>query len=72
MEESISLEGTLNKHECLDTLKPMKNNKSPGSDGFTVELFKFFWNDLCEYLINSLNIGYNLKSMSITQIQGII
>ena len=72
MEESASLEGSLNKHECLTTLKAMKNNKSPGSDGFTVEFYKFFWNDLCEYLINSLNFGYNLKSMSITQKQGII
>lgn len=24
----------------------MKNKKSPGSDGYTAELFKFFWVDL--------------------------
>ena len=27
----------------LSLLKIMKNGKSPGSDGFTTEFYKFFW-----------------------------
>ena len=65
MEENTSLGGTLFKHECLNTLKAMKNNKSPSSDGYTVEFFKFLWNDLCEYLNKFIQFWHNLKSMSI-------
>ena len=44
MKESI--EGNITYDEVLSSLKKMSNNKSPGYDGFTVEFFKFFWNDL--------------------------
>ena len=50
----------------------MKNNKSPGSDGFTSEFLKFFWKDLKVFVIGSLNYGYSLGSLSVTQKQGII
>ena len=36
------LEGLISKEEVLSTLKRMKNRTSPGSDGFTVEFYKFF------------------------------
>ena len=32
--------------KVFQVLKEMKKNKSPGSDGFTAEFFKFFWPDL--------------------------
>ena len=50
----------------------MKNNKSPGLDGLTVEFFKFFWVDIGHYILNSLNYGYRTGSLSITQKQGVI
>jgi hypothetical protein len=50
----------------------MKNNKSPGSDEFTSEFLKFFWKDLKVFVIGSLNYGYSLGSLSVTQKQGII
>lgn len=37
--ESESLEGLLTLQEAGKTLKTMKNNRSPGSDGFTTEFF---------------------------------
>ena len=37
-----SLEGEIGFPELTAALKKMKNNKSPGSDGFTTEFFKFF------------------------------
>ena len=50
----------------------MKNNKSPGLDGFTVEFFKFFWIDIGHYILNSLNYGYRSGSLIVTQKQGVI
>ena len=50
----------------------MKNNKSPGLDGFTVEFFKFFWIDIGLFILKSLNYGYRTGSLSITQKQGAI
>jgi hypothetical protein len=35
----------------------MNNNKSPGSDGFSTEFFKFFWIDLKSFVVNSINFG---------------
>ena len=66
------LEGELTESEILAVLKKMKNDKSPGSDGFTVEFFKFFYNDLKVFIRKSINEGYRDGKLSITQRQGII
>ena len=50
----------------------MKNNKSPGFDGFTVEFFKFFWTDMGLFILQTLNYRYQNGSLSITQKQGVI
>ncbi|XP_061165600.1 uncharacterized protein LOC133174502 [Saccostrea echinata] len=63
------LEGLISKEEALLALKNMKNNKSPGSDGFTVEFYKFFWKDLGIFLIRSLNYGFLSGELSLTQKQ---
>lgn len=48
----------------------MKSNKSPEeSDGFTVEFFKFFWNDLEFHCISFI---FFLKELPISQTLGII
>ena len=69
---SSELEGKLTYQEASFALKNMKNNTSPGSDGYTVEFFKFFWKDIGIFLIRSMNEGYNKGELSITQKQGII
>ena len=45
MKESIEGNTCIAYDEVLSSLKKI-TNKSPGYDGFTVEFFKFFWNDL--------------------------
>ena len=50
----------------------MKNNKSPGLDGFTVELFFIFWADIDHSILNSIYYRYRIVSLSITQKQGVI
>ena len=71
-EEKDNLEGEIESFEAGEILKKMKNNKSPGSDGFTSEFLKLFWKDLKVFVIGSLNYGYSLGSLSVTQKQGII
>ena len=63
-EQKLKIEGKLDKFECLNSLKNMKNGKSPGLDGFTTEFYKFFWIDLNEYLLNSYLITVLTKVFS--------
>lgn len=71
-ETAGKLEGELSYTELSLALKNMKNNKTPGLDGFTVEFFKFFWVDVGQFILRSLNYGYRTGSLSVTQKQGII
>ena len=67
-----SLEGEISYTEATEFLKTMANNKSPGSDGFTSEFYKVFWNKIGHFMVRSLNFGYNMGELSVTQKQGII
>ena len=71
-EEKESLEGLISEEEALAVLKRMNNQKSPGSDGFTTEFYKFFWKDIGHSLVRSINYGFRSGEMSITQKEGII
>ena len=51
--EADLLEGDIKYSELAEALKNMKNSKTPGSDGFTAEFFKFFWPDLKHFILNS-------------------
>ena len=70
--EADSCEGQIERHECAKALKDMPNFKSPGTDGFTVEFYKFFWKDIGDYVLRSIQYAYNSETMSITQRQGVI
>jgi len=65
-------DGLLNEYECGLALKEMQNNKSPGSDGITIEFYKIFWNDIKTHLVNSLNYSFNNEHLTTLQKQGII
>ena len=58
--------------ELTKALKNMKNDKSPGPDGFTAEFFKFFWIDIGIFVLRSLNYAYRTGQLSVTQKQGVI
>ena len=53
MNSSSELEGIISKEETLSALKLMKNNNSPGNDGFTTEL-QIFFGETWEYSL----LGY--------------
>ena len=71
-EQKHSLEGPITIQEMLISLKNMKNNKSPGSDGFTIEFYKFFWSDIGYFIVRSLNYGFQIGELSSTQKEGVI
>ena len=50
----------------------MKNNKSPGSDGITTEFYNFFWTDLKEFYLNSINASFQTGHLTELQQQSII
>ena len=66
------IEGPITFAEAIKALKNMKNNKSPGPDGFTVEFFKFFFVDIGDFFVRSINYGFEHEQMSVTQRQGVI
>ena len=50
----------------------MKSNKNPGSDGFSAEFFKFFYNVIKTFIKRAINEGYREGKLSVTQRQGLI
>ena len=59
--------GDISKHECKLAIQQNQNSKAPGSDGFSVEFYKLFWNDLKVYNMNSLNHSYQTVTLTRTQ-----
>ena len=58
--------------ECLEALKDFKSGKTPGTDGFPAEFYRFFWTEISNELIDSFNYGFKSGSLSISQRRGII
>ena len=50
----------------------IKNNKSPGDDGFTEEFCLCFFDEIHRYLIESLNSSFNSGKLSNSQRQAVI
>ena len=50
----------------------MINGKSPGSDGYTVDFYKFFWKDIGPFVFRSLFYGYHSGKFSEFQYQSVI
>ena len=42
-EDKLSCEGDITLKEIGEALSQLKNGKSPGSDGFTIDFYNFFW-----------------------------
>ena len=70
--ERMEMQNVVAMEEAGKVLNNMKNDKSQGSDGFSVNFFKFFWKDLGVYLVRSINYGLKAGKLSTTQIQGLI
>ena len=48
--ELTSCEGVLTEKECLEALRDMESEKTPGTDGLPAEFYKVFWKDVSSTL----------------------
>ena len=70
-DEQSFCEGELSIKECLEALKSMVPDKSPGTDGLPCVFYKVFWNDVADILIIFFNYSYEIGKLSISQRRGI-
>ena len=71
-EEKNELEGMITIKEVIEVLKNLKNGKSPGDGGFTVDFYIQFFGLLGQDLVDSLNASYESGEMSVSQRRGVI
>jgi exonuclease III len=58
--------------EIANALKELKNGKTPGTDGFPPDYYKFFWKDLGNLVYESIQHALAKGEMSMDQKRGII
>ena len=71
-EEKNLCDEFLTIQECGKALKLLPNNKSPGSDGFTTNFFKFFWPDIKHIVYNSFIYSFEHGNLTQNQKMGIL
>ena len=71
-EQSTKLDGPLTYQEISLAVKHMKNNKTPGIDGFPAEFFKLFWKNISIWILKALNQSFEKGTFSISLRQCII
>ena len=70
-EDRDNLGKPVTQEEMLWALRRIQNDKSPGLDGFPAEFYKFFWQDIKNYLFNSYMTSLD-KGINISQCRGVI
>ena len=70
--DRILLEEPISLSELGLTLFNMKNGTSPGSDGFPVEFYKFFWSDLKDYFHAMCSESFTKGTLPLTLREEII
>jgi len=71
-QDRVLCSGIITYEECEKTLMMMKNNKTPGNDGLTVEFYKKFWKEIGSLLVETFNLSYECGQLSNSQRQAII
>ena len=70
--QQLACDQKINLEECGLALSHLANNKSPGSDGFPADFYKFFWPDIKLYILDSYNHSFKIGKLSIDQRRGIL
>ena len=62
----------ISEKECETAISHFANNKSPGLDGFSIEFYKTFWNDIKGPFMNCINYSILKNELCKSQYQGVI
>ena len=65
-------DGLITEEECKRAVFAMQKNKTPGSDGISIEFFQVFWPQVKTLVVEALNECYSTGVMSDTQKKGLI
>ena len=71
-DEQKSCEGRITEDECFNALKEFKTRRTPGTDGFPAEFYRFFWPEISREMTDSFNYAFENGKLSISQRRGII
>ena len=71
-EEKNTCDDIITIEELGSSLKDLPNNKTPGSDGFTTDFYKFFWKDIKNLVFNSYLYSFESGELSIDQRRAIL
>ena len=71
-EKADTYEELLTLEKCTNSLKQFMNSITPGSDGFNIEFYRFFWNAIGPIMVDSFNYASETGEMSVSQKRGII
>ena len=66
-EEQNECDLPLSLEEIGKSLMELPNNKSPGTDGFTSDFYKFFWRDIKHMVFKSFTYAFETRSLSVEQ-----
>ena len=65
-------ENKISETDLFDSMKSMKNKKTPCNYGLTKEFYETFWDELKTPLMKSINQAFHAKILSILQRQAVI
>ena len=68
--EQTDLEMT--SEEILHALKKSKNDSSPGLDGIPMEVYKFFWSDLKDCILDCFKFSFQSGNLALSQQEALI
>ena len=70
--DEIILNHELTESDILYALKKSNNKAAPGLDGLPGEIYKLFWKDIKDPLLESFNYSFELGKLSNSQTKGVI
>ena len=72
LDDQLLCDGPITVAESINAINGFKKDKTPGTDGFSAEFYKFFWPELRVEMLSSFHFAFQTGSLSIIQRRGVI